>query len=325
MPGTTAFDPGRAYSAQIEKRSGIGPIVWAIDPEAINSIEMARMLDFLTVWRGQRGAAAIVPVAVVPPHEPYGSLDITAAARKDLDQEARDCLQSALNYLSPNEELKAEVIESPGRGRSTFIQSLVEVAETHDAEFIAANTHVTPEEHGPFRVGSFCEGLIANAHIPVITINPRTVLPNEITKIFLMTDFSHEARELLFMAVGCARHHGAELVLFHQIEEPMPPANRVDPVFMTTERELAGAAIEHESELWLRYARRKHVGCRMIINEGPTTIEGAALRVAASEKPSVIVMGTRMGPVEQRILGSHAREVLVGAKTPVIVLHHRDM
>ena len=83
------------------------------------------------------------------------------------------------------------------------------------------------------------------------------------------------------------------------------------------------AAAEHELARTIQHLRDHHLEARSLLREGPAV--EAILEAAASERASLIVMGThgRTG-VTHMLMGSVAERVVRSAPCPVLTVRRQD-
>jgi nucleotide-binding universal stress UspA family protein len=118
-----------------------------------------------------------------------------------------------------SEGIKVSAIEQQGHFPAA---DLLKIAKKENVDLIVAGT-TSRAELGRLILGSTAEGLIRNAHCPVLTIGPNVDPPTEIPPYFqtiiYATDFSPEAAKAAVYALSFAQDGGARLVVCHARSE----------------------------------------------------------------------------------------------------------
>lgn len=131
--------------------------------------------------------------------------------------------------------IKVSAIEQEGHFPAA---DLLKIAKADDVDLIVAGTS-SHTGLGRLILGSTAEGLIRNAHCPVLTIGPNvelpTVTPPYFQTIIYATDFSPEAAKAAAFALSFAQDGGARIVLcFVQKEAPTKLGKKLmDETFKT--------------------------------------------------------------------------------------------
>ena len=86
-----------------------------------------------------------------------------------------------------------------------------------NADLIVLSTHGrTGIQH--LILGSVAEKVVRLSPVPVLTVRPGEIVPDEFKTILVPTDFSANADAALPFAVKLAKQHGAKLILAHVVE-----------------------------------------------------------------------------------------------------------
>lgn len=297
-----------------------GPVIWGIDLAEKNSAGIGKVRDTLSVWNV---GSKIIPVSVLQPLDQYSP----RANRSQLNQEL---VKQAIKNFAPTH--KRLGLENLNEHRAVFhgpqgpVRALVELAEKENASFIAVNTH-SRRGLKRWQIGSFAEGLIGCSPVPVLTVNPQTKPPVEISTILFATKFSTESRRAFKMVLQWARERKAKLVLVHKFETPFLPGiygdygANMNAEVISEIVEDAEKSCQRHMESWVKAASKVGLKCQGLVVREPGRIAESVLLTADDVMASVIVMTTHRGPLGQRLIGSAAREVLTTATCPVIILH----
>ncbi len=177
-------------------------------------------------------------------------------------------------------------------------------------------------------LGSFTETLLLYAEIPVIVINPSTVVKKNFDKILYATDFSKSSESHYKRVLKLASDLKAKLILYHTIPYPS------DPVLQSGVFLLGGGWLpvnEHLENLakerqllgtkWVKVGIAHKVDVKLIIDNFATSTAISLLKASEKNHVGMIAMSARSGPVASALLGSTTRQVVRNSKLPVWVIH----
>src|SRR5579883_594350 len=141
--------------------------------------------------------------------------------------------------------------------------------------------------------------------------------PARIRNILLTTDFSESSATALPYALAMAERFGATLYVLHVIANPLSP--RYGPV-ADDYTSIVNNARAKARELMAAYeAELSAVDHRTIIREGEVVAE--ILAVSRDKQIDTIVIASHgEGRLRHLLLGSTARNVLLGADCPVYII-----
>jgi universal stress protein A len=147
----------------------------------------------------------------------------------------------------------------------------------------------------------------------------------QIERILVPVDFSDESQRALDEAIGLAKHFGAELIVFHCYELPIPsfgypPYDAVPPQsYVDAVRKAALLSTKR----WSDKATAQGVRAREQIGAGFPASEIAT--VAEELGVDLIVMGTRgLSGLEHVLLGSVAERTVRIAPCPVLTVKRKE-
>jgi nucleotide-binding universal stress UspA family protein len=143
----------------------------------------------------------------------------------------------------------------------------------------------------------------------------------EIHKILVPVDFSEDSQRALDEAIGLAKHFGAELIVFHCYQIPIPsiggvPYDTIPPAsYVDAVRKAALQGVEQYRDK----AIAQGVRAQEQISAGSPGSEIAAL--AEKSGADLIVMGTRgLTGLRHVLLGSVAERTIRLARCPVLTV-----
>jgi nucleotide-binding universal stress UspA family protein len=306
-------------------RQKSGGILWAVEPFLKNVETLKPLASLLKLWSDGH-ETTISPVTVVGPLEVNWPIELSQKVGGVFERAARESAAQSLKSLELPNLTDARVIVQASESQSDAVANLIELAEEHRCELIAVNTHGR-RGWGRLFLGSFAEGLIANSPVPVLTINPKTVIPERIATILVPTDFSEESRQVFKTVIALAARFSARIVLLNRFVLPSSPylynayggaldAELIEQLFNEAEadRRTQGAR-------WLAMAKNEGVVCDVKIDKNVDGLEHLILQTARNISADLIAMVSYTGRFGRALLGSTTRDTLLGATCPVMVVH----
>ncbi len=298
-------------------------VVWAVDafPESLETqVQAGGGARFFL----EHSAAEIEPVYVYCPDPP----GIFVQETPDIDRPWLDTGRKNLSMLVKLAGLprvqKPKFIKSTGLSVRAMVESLVDFAINAKADLILVGSN---SRRGVARLlmGSFAEELVLKSPLPVLVTSKKAGVTNQshFNTFLFPTDFSDSSRKVFDEVVDRAKNLGVEIVLLHQIELfhiSLPYPFVVPSVGKEAFDEVVAQA-QTAGKAWMDYADSH--GVAISFNLVRKMDDAATVIVKAARKfPScVIVMASRSGPIETKIVGSNTRKVLRSAACPVLVLH----
>lgn len=315
------------------KRKSAGDVaVWAVDAFERDEKRVAtahRLVDFFARsfnWR-------IQPISVIGPLDVNWPIELKAPFRDNIAQVARDSLSPAFAEIEGDAAiLEPRVLVQPITSQTASVDALIAAAQKDKAQLIAVSTHGRRGlQH--LRLGSFAETLIASSRVPVLALSPKARVPERIETILVPTDFSSTSRRVFVRMVEWARTLGSttgiapKIVLMHRLENPAPALFygggeiAVDGQLMRQMLEDATAARQRQAGQWEKLAKNAGVPCQTMLAREGRDLSEMVLEAAGELKADLVAMATYRGTIGQGLLGSVARDVLLQAPCPVVIVH----
>jgi len=322
------------FSLSLGKKSGrktlqpSGPIIWAMDPDQKRLGDFNRVADFIRLW-SDGFECPVLPISIIPLSDGLGSggnlkeqvQRVETKAQKTFEEQFKKIAKFDLKRL-----LSPRVIVRLGATLREAAEDLVDAAIENKASFIAVSTNAR-KGIKRLALGSFTEALIATSPVPVMTVNPKTVVPDKIKSLLFPTDFSKYSEEIFVSILDWAAKIGAQMIIFHRFEGALPLGFYgefglgIDAgVVRRFERE-AKLNLQKHTQEWRRLAAEKGVKLRVISSEKFPEIADGVLETAKEHDVGAIILANHRGPLGQAFFGSAARNVLAQAKCPVLVIH----
>ena len=201
--------------------------------------------------------------------------------------------------------------------------AIVRRAVTLGADLIVMGTHGRTGINRWF-VGSVAERVLRRAPSPVMVVPPHDRVPTSTVAfkhIVCAIDFSDSSLGALRWALSLAEEADAHLWLLHTIE--VPPELRVSAVVTEDEIDQLNASARADALSRLRSLIPDEAARFCSIETATTTGEAAhaILKFAVEHETDLVVMGAQgHGAVDRVIFGSKTRDVIGGARCPVLTV-----
>jgi len=309
-----------------------GVAVWAVDPFEKDG-KRVRAAHELVDFFAQALAWKVRPISVIGPMDVNWPIELKGSLRANIAEAAQDSLSPVFEEITRDAViLEPRILIQPTPSLTASVDYLLASAKKDKAQVIALSTH---GRRGllHFRLGSFAETVIASSKTPVLTMNPKAILPKRISTILVPTDFSSTSRRVFVKMLewACALNliggQRVKILLVHRFENPVPALFygggevAVDSEVMRQMLEDAESARRRQGEQWEKLATNQGVNCEALIVKDSRDLSSLILATAKEVKADLVGMATYRGSIGQGLLGSVARDVLLSAHCPVVIVH----
>ncbi len=199
---------------------------------------------------------------------------------------------------------------------------ILRYAEENDISLIVMGT-CGRSALGRFFFGSTAEKVVRHSHCPVLTVleEPTEFIKmGKYDKILLPTDYSDTSKKAIPWAVSLAENHDAELILFHAIEENIPPqyyAAGITSIF-ELDRELKKRASK-ALDIFMEEIKGKKLKTKKVVVEGKSDEE--IVKYAKENNIDLVVLASHgHSGIERVLLGSTTERVIRKAPCPVLTI-----
>lgn len=328
---TTQREQGQSKQAAREMTAAEGYlescIICALEPFDNDRSRIEPLKRVLHAWN-RVSRKTVLPVSVIAPTDLHWPFELVVPLRDQLFQIANQSLLPMIEALDFEDVAQPRLLIQDRSSTRDAALTLIDAALKHHAELIAVNTHGR-RGFNRLRLGSFAEALISASPVPVLTINPKTIVSPEFKRILFPTDFSPASRRAFKTVLSWAKKFNAQVVLYHKIEMPVSPyvygdgtividTNVIDLLIQDAE-----TARQRRASYWIAAARNRGVECEALLSRDSGNTAETIAKAAENEKTDLIAMNAYSASFGQRLLGGTAREVLSVASRPVLVLHAR--
>ncbi len=296
-----------------------GKIIWAVNPTK-NPTEAKALVKEMKIWANKLNCD-IQPVAVFSKLNIGFPSQLNVSWGETFEELAHATFKNYLKKLSPSDFLTPEMIFTNSLSNRKMASELAEYAKKNHATLIFANTRVK-KTLNPIRLGGFAESLISISYIPVILMNPAVESRAQKKAVLFPTDLSVEDHQVLNKITPWISALQSKLVLYNQLELLYMYANDFGsqvPIDQITKE-----AINSRKESLQKLQKSldaSHIKSEAIVAKGHKYLGAQIIEVAKKNKVELILVINHSGPMYQAILGSVARDILVQAKCPVLVIH----
>jgi len=193
-------------------------------------------------------------------------------------------------------------------GKGKIYQEIGKIAHRLKAELIFTGTHgVTGFEE--YWIGSNAYRITTTAPCPVVTVNSKYVITNEITQILLPLDVSLETNEKLPFTASLAERFGATLQLLKVYNTPLSVIRkRIDG--------FAKEAID--------FLNNRDVKFELGEVESNNVVSGILNYTEKNNIDLIAIMTEQGNASANRFLGPYAQQLINTAKVPVMSLRSKE-
>jgi len=284
------------------------------------------VLDHALAWAEGFGANVhMLHVVTVHNFDPFnpdlGFPDI--GMERSLHESAEKQMEEIAGYAAD----RAPTVTRETRTSFSPWTEIVTVAQEQGADLIIMATHGRKGLQKLF-LGSTAEKVLEHAPCPVLLLRPDEdeimPPPGQVESIVLPTDFSDEASRAAPLALELAGHFGAKLILFHCVEQDVPPPYYVAGI--TSIFELNDTILDISREQMAKLIPddlADKLDHDFVVREGRS---GQQLVSYAHEAVvDLIVMATHgHSGLEQALVGSTTDKVIRNTPCPVLVIRSED-
>lgn len=302
-------------------------IVWAIDPYNTNKSHLTKSVVYLEKLARDMGAK-IKPTYILSPYMYYTPLDhLIPPSEADFVRQAEVKLQEIVKSFKSKNFLAGEVLLDESSSLRGSVNTFIENAKDQKAICIFATTHAR-RGLPRFWLGSFVETLVMQSSVPVISLNPATKSPLNITSILLPTDLKDASKKSILKILPLAKKLGAKVYLLHVLRDVEAFSVGGAPYMTPVSQEFYAQTIQDikqdtKANLDKLVARCKKSGvsCEGIFVNTIDSVTDVILRVAKQKKIKLVAMSAVSGPIETLVTGGVTRQVVRYGECPTWVVH----
>lgn len=303
-------------------------IIWAVEPFGRDVKRLRTLTNTVNLWRKKDHSsvrADVLPVSVISPAEVCWPVEFDAPVSDEILRMADGFLKPTVKKLFSEEDVELRIILQKRASHRGAAKRLLTYAKNHRAELIAVSTHGR-RGLARFALGSFAEFLLTHSDIPILTVNPKTEVPNRISTIAFPTDFSSHSKRALKRVIKYAKRFGAKLKLIHvyMIPSEMIPFD-INGLAVTpsTVRMSWWNAEQHQKktgEAWADIARKSGVDTEFVFSKRTGDLGEVVTSLADETKADLLVMSEAHNPLSIAFIGGIVRGALANSKVPVLFL-----
>ncbi len=297
-------------------------IIWAVDPTQ-DVQETKKIVTEMKTWAKEL-QSEILPIAVIsqfPSSSAFVNSLKTNLSMQELSQRA---LKKYLKKMNLGDCLPPKIVFTTSLSNRKKALLLAEEAEKQSATLIFANTQAKPAWRR-FRLGGFAETLIAISKIPVMLFNSTALPSKKLSPVLFPTDFSSYSKNALQKLMPWAKAFDAKILIYNRIEDPRVYSSELAgfyqyPIDSESFYKHTRKAMQASADKLLRSCKQQGVLAMSLIEQDKKSLAEDIVRAAAKNKASLIALSSTSGRAAQVLIGSVARDVLLLAKCPVLVL-----
>ena len=299
-------------------------LIWAVDPSQ-DPEEAKKIIKEIKAW-AKRLRCEVLPVSVISTSRFNYPMEMAFQYKESFESLARRYVDGYLKKCNAKGFLNSELIFVKTFSSRQMAYDLAKFAEKTNGLMIFANTRAK-KTWNPFRLGGFAETLAASSRVPVLLLNSSATPTNQIPAVLFPTDFGKESKAALMQLVPWVKAFRSKVLLYNQVET----ANMIVADFngapgileVDTEKMMKSAEKLRlkKAQEWTAELKEHNISCFSTVRREKKLLATEIIELAKKNKIDLIAMASHAGPVEQAILGSIARDVLLQAKCPVLIFH----
>ena len=283
-------------------------------PGALPAVQMGAGL-------AQKLGASVVLLDVLNSNslEAYGlaesNLSLPASSIEDIGCSQHEAVQSAAKPVFEAAGITPQYLHTRGHP----VETIVAVAQREACDLIIMGRH-GHSSGSSFLFGSVAEGVLRHALCSALIVpdSLEAEQTSEYRHLLLASDASASAHKATQIAVALAGKFHASLTVLNVYEEPGLLAEMADAVGEFYSQEHEQRVLEAIEQSMKEASAAAGVACTLRSEKGH--IAETILRVAAEEKPDVVLVGHRgQGGFQSLLLGSVSSRVAQHAQCAVLV------
>lgn len=299
-------------------------IIWSVDPTQ-DPAEAKNVIKELKVW-AQHLDCDIQPVSIFSKSTLNLPIEMAFTRKDKFQQMARNSVARYLKKARATGFLPPELVFVSALSNRKMATEMAKYAERKNAQLIIANTRAK-KTWNPFRLGGFAETLAAASRVPILLLNPSSVPSAKIPSILFPTDFSLASKRALERLEPWAKAFNSKVLLYDQIQTPNIYPSEFSDMGWTRAPSLESMLKDvEESRLkkgvhWSNLLAKQNIESSVLIQRQRKSLAADILEAARKNNASLIAIASQRGPVAQALLGGVARDILLQAKSPVLIFY----
>lgn len=299
-------------------------IIWAVDPFQ-NPNDAKTIVQELKIWSANLDCD-ILPVSIFSKSSFNLPSEMDFPLKEKFSNFAHESISRYLKNIRIKNLLPAELLFVSAMSIRKMAEEMAMYAANHNALLIFANTQAK-KTWNPFRLGGFVERLIATSKVPVLLLNPKSLPTRKSPSILFPTDFS-QGSMFAFEKLGpWAKAFNSNILLYNQIETPFVYSGNFKGAWGSPELAVISdmknieAGRNEKAKEWSSMLQKENITCTTLVQRQHKTLSDDIFQVAKKNKSGLIAIASYSDPVDQFVLGSIARNILLQATCPVLVFH----
>lgn len=283
-------------------------LIWAVNPLEENELHLHALAFLGAFCRGLgtriHPAFVLSPAMLRVPSRSFPKFEraFELLARERFEELVRSWDGSAMRPLT--------VIHA---GESQPTEQLIQFARERNMGAMLVSTHAR-SGLGRLWLGSFAETLLLKAELSVFTVNPTTLVRENMRSVLFPTTFTEPYREAFESVVDLCRCFDATLTLYYL--DPFVDAGLVQPEVQPHLRE-AAVRLAEDARSWREWAEGRGLTTHLQIENGPGYLLPRLVQLAEQKNVDVIAIASGPGSL---CSGHLARHVVRHSPCPVWVI-----
>lgn len=302
-------------------------IIWAVDPTQ-KPANASKIITELRYWAAHLNCD-IQPVAVFSDQLLKLPIELSYPWKEKFSEVTQKLIDQFIKKTRTEDFLPAEKLFITSNSTRKMAAELAKYAEKNKALMIFANTRAK-KAWNVFRLGGFSEALVSVAKTPVLLLNPEAKPSYKIPRILFPTDFGQGSERALKTLIPWGRAFNSKIILYNQLETlPIYASTTYDYLPLQTislKSMMTDIALvrREKADKWQNLLKNQNIQSDFILQREKKSLSSDILDAAKKKGVNLIALASEAGPFTQVVLGSVAKDVLLHAKTPVLIFHYEQ-
>ncbi len=294
-------------------------MVWAFDPLNLLSAEAAQNKKDILRLCGRDSELWVVS-ALAPEDLFLPSLDKAGWGRK-FETLVEEIVSPRLQALQ-DKRTHRKILSTSSRKKSWF--ELLKWVRGLKAQLIVTELHPAKAPVEAQRSQHFTERLIEASGVPVLAF--RSQSPWSTNRILFSTDFSKRSWQGFEKLLPLAKSWGAEIVVYHNIFNPVQTVAEVTGVSLEQSEVLFDFSLELKSKVeknrlsFLKRAAEEKVPCQFELTHENDELTPLIQKAAEKLEANIVAMAVESHPLLRAWLPNTVRSLLAASKKPLLFL-----
>lgn len=300
-------------------------VLWSIDILEEGDRIHSNAVEALRSFIGSR-EVEVEPVFVLNPERYHTILGEPIP----FAEQCKPAIENALRDISQSAQIKTilppRVLTKQTFSTSDSVEVLAQYALQCGADLIVLGTHAR-SGMPRFFIGSFTETFLLHSKIPVLVVNPKTVIKKKFEHILFPTDLGKWSRHLFREVVQLASELQSVLHVLHVVHNPIDSVIRSEALLGGGDWSEGLNHIQeevkkrrHMAQHWETFCQRQNVAMRIQVLQSKQSVVSTINEYTEKNSIGLIAIAAQSDAVSVVFAGSITRQLVRESSCPVWVL-----